>query len=412
MKLYFLLLLLILVISLRFIYFSHQQHAYKDGDLMTFSARLTKDPEQRGRNQGFSLQPEGYEPVYITAPLFPEFEYADVLQVTGKVQLSAGEKKVFPTMQYPKITVVENDSLLYGLIGNIKEKVRSIYEGSLPPTSGSLLMGIVFGIKSGMPQDFKDALQQAGVYHVVAASGMNVTMVAGAFLGIFGFLLKRQWAMVLSIIGIFFYAFLAGFEPSILRASLMGAIVFSAGIIGRQHLAFWTLGLTGYLMLLWDPGLFSDVGFQLSFLATFGILFIKPALNRAESHGKLKDDNPFSEDFKTTVAAQLATLPVLLSAFGQVSFLSILVNMLVLWTIPPLMVIGAVATLAGFVVEPLGKLITIFALPLLLYFEWVVNFFARFQWSLQVDELPWWIVVGYYFVLAWLVFWRSQKIEV
>ena len=399
MKLYFLFFFLLLLLTLRFITHFQSQKDYRDVEALAFSARLTASPEQRGRIQTFALAPQGYEPVYIRAAVYPEYEYGQVLKVSGKVQIQKGENRNFPTMYYPKIRVEENDSLLYGLIGLVRMKVMRLYESSLPPTSASLLMGIVFGIKQGMPPAFKDALQEVGVFHVVAASGMNVTLIAGAFMAIFGRVMKRQVALSLSILGIFIYAVLAGLEPSILRASIMGSIIFFSGILGRQNLALWTLALTGYLMLLFNPSLLTDIGFQLSFLATLGILTVKPVLKFAQRRGKRENGNLLSEDFKTTLAAQLATLPILLSAFGQVSFLSLFANMLVLWTIPPLMVIGSVSSITAFIFEPLGRLAVFLALPFLLYFEWAVMFFAKFNWTLRVESFPLSAAVGYYLVL-------------
>jgi len=411
MKLYFLFLFLIISLIIRFFTHYQSQKHYVEGEELTFSARLLTIPEQKGRLQTFSLKPEGYEELYISVPLYPEYEYGQVLTVSGVVKLSQGEKKVFPVMRYPKITVRQNDSLLYGLIRFVRDKVIRLYASSLPPTSASLLMGIVFGIKQGMSTEFKAAFKEVGVFHVVAASGMNVTLVAGFFMVIFGNVFKRQVALVLSIVAIMLYAFLAGLEPSILRASLMGSIVFLSGILGRQHIALWTLGVTGYLMLLMSPSLISDIGFQLSFLATLGILVIKPAISFSQSRAGKRNDNVATQDFKTTLAAQLGTTPVLLSAFGQVSLLSLLVNMLVLWTIPPLMIIGSASALIGFVFEPLGKLIVFFALPLLLYFEWVALFFAKYNLSLKVRSFPWWATAGYYLLLFVVLLWWRKNLS-
>jgi competence protein ComEC len=407
LKLFLLITILLLLLGFRFA--TQEKNEYRDEENVMITARLLSMPEQKGRVQSFSLRPKNYEPVYISAPLFPEYSYGQILTVSGKLKLSNGEKKTFPTMSYPKITVKENDSLSYRLIAFIREKVMGIYSETLPNTGASLLMGIVFGIKQGMPEEFKDALSETGVTHVVAASGMNVTLIAGAFMVIFGYFLKRQLALILSIVGIFSYALLAGMEPSILRASIMGSIVFLSGILGRQNVALWTLGLTGYLMLLWQPGLIGDVGFQLSFLATLGILVIIPVMNRPQKAEKSSDDNLVIQDLKTTLAAQLGTLPILLSAFGQVSFLSIIVNMLVLWTIPILMFIGSVSAIVGLVYEPFGKLLAIFALPFLLYFEWIVMLFSEFDLNLTVESLPWQVGVVYYLILFSVAVWMRKK---
>ena len=135
---------------------------------------------------------------------------------------------------------------------------------TLPSPSSSLLLGIIFGIKEQMPKDFTDNLRTSGVFHVIAASGMNVTLVAGFLSVFFAFFFKRQIAIGLSILGIIFYAILAGLEPSIIRASVMGILVFSAQILGRQTLAVNFLALTGFVMLFVDPSLIFDIGFQLS----------------------------------------------------------------------------------------------------------------------------------------------------
>lgn len=145
-------------------------------------------------------------------------------------------------------------------------------------------------------------------------------------------------------------------------------------------------------MLFYRPSNISDIGFQLSFLSTLGILGIKPLL-------------PFQkyflvEDVGTTFAAQLATFPVLFGIFGQYGVLSILVNACVLWTIPYLMIFGSLAVVGGLVLVPLGQLFAWLSLPLLLYFEKVVSFFADLNWLWKMEGLSWYLAVGYYLILV------------
>ena len=109
--------------------------------------------------------------------------------------------------------------------------------------------------------------QTTGVFHVIAASGMNVSMLSGFLLAVLGRILRRQIALIVSIVAICFYAVLAGLEPSIVRASIMAGIAFTALLLGRQGTALWSLILTALLMLLFNPFLFRDIGFQLSFAA-------------------------------------------------------------------------------------------------------------------------------------------------
>ena len=230
-------------------------------------------------------------------------------------------------------------------------------------------MGIIFGSNEYFPEDFKNALRQTGVLHVIAASGMNVAFFTGAVMFSLGKVFSRRKTLLLSIFVVICYSFLVGFEPSILRASVMSIIAITASFFGRQNLALFSLFMAGVLMLFFSPSFFFDVGFQLSFLATLGILVIGPQL------GELKWFYWLREDFRTTFSAQLATLPILLGTFGSVGVLGLLVNLLVLWTIPILMILGCLAVVIGLFVPFVGKLFLFFALPFLLVFEYIVSFF-------------------------------------
>jgi len=256
-----------------------------------------------------------------------------------------------------------------------------------------LILGIIFGIKEQMPKDFSNNLKTSGVFHVIAASGMNVTLIGGFISTFFAFFLKRQIAICLSILGIMFYAVLAGLEPSIIRASIMGILVFSAQILGRQTLAINGLFLAGFTMLLVDPTLISDIGFQLSFVATLGLVLIP----KIKAIGKIW---VIGEGVNTTIAAQIATLPILLANFGTYSIYSILVNGLLLWTVPILMIIGGIGAILGLILMPLGQLLIYLCYPLLLYFETIVNIFGKIGGAITIESLSWQFILGYYCLLS------------
>ncbi|HUD09572.1 MAG TPA: ComEC/Rec2 family competence protein, partial [Patescibacteria group bacterium] len=237
--------------------------------------------------------------------------------------------------------------------------------------------------------------------HVIAASGMNVTMVSGFFFYLFSLLLRRQLAVFLSVAGIIFYDFLTGFQASIVRASIMAALAFSAQILGKQRDGLYILFLTGLVMLLWQPNYLTDVGFQLSFASTAGILVIPRLLKRFE--------NGITADLITTFSAQIATLPILVSGFGVYSIWSVVVNALVLWTVPILMILGGFAAILTFIFEPLTQLLLYLCLPFLLFFEAVANFFARLSGSVSLQNVPWQLVVGYYLILGAILAFAFQK---
>jgi competence protein ComEC len=230
---------------------------------------------------------------------------------------------------------------------------------------------------------------------------MNVSLVGGALVSILARYLRRQLVLLISICGVIFYAFLAGFEPSIVRATIMVVISMIAGLLGRPYYGLISLLLTGYMMLFFRPLFVADVGFQLSFLSTLGILLIGPIL-------PIKN-NILADDIKTTLSAQLMTLPVLLGTFGQYGLLSIPVNALVLWTIPFLMVFGALGAISGLLFRPAGEILVWLCIPFLFYFERVVEFFAQIEMVWILEDIPWQIYVGYYLiVLGWITY-RFKK---
>lgn len=372
---------LLLILALRFFFFYQNQPQYTDGQEIIFETTLLSEPRVVGRYQHLSAKLASGERIFITIPQFPEFHYSDTIRISGmvKVLTSNGQERLL--MSFPKVEKIQKGhNFVLAVSSWFRQKVIHLFSSGLPPTSASLLLGIVFGIKENMPKEFSDSLRTSGVMHVVAASGMNVTMVAGFLSSFFAFFLRRQIALLAAIAGIMFYALLAGLEPSIMRASIMGILVFLSQALGRQSLSLFFLTIAGFFMLFFSPPTLFDIGFQLSFAATLGLLYLKP--------------------FPTTIAAQIATLPILLSNFGSYSLWSILVNGLILWTIPILMTVGGIGSLVGIVSEPLAQLILYLSLPLLIYFEKIVTFFGQSGGMLSLT-IPWQLGAAYYlFLLA------------
>jgi len=394
---------LLLILGFRFYFFYNNQPQLTDGQEINFETTILSQPQAVGSRQAFTANYKNQSAsrrIRITTSRFPEINYGDFVRISGKI--SNQNRGVL--MYFPKIETVNNSSnILQSSLKSInilRQKLISLFSQTLPSPSSSLLLGIIFGIKEQMPKDFSNNLKTSGVFHVIAASGMNVTLVGGFISAGFAFFLKRQIAIGLSILGIIFYAVLAGLEPSIIRASIMGILVFSAQIMGRQTLAVNGLVLAGFTMLYIDPTLLSDVGFQLSFVATAGILYIKPLFGKQEG---------IVSEVSTTIAAQIATLPILLANFGVYSIYSILVNGLVLWTVPILMMIGGIGAILGLILAPLGQLLIYLCYPLLLYFEMIVNFFGKIGGVISIQALSWEFIAGYYCLLISALIFSKRK---
>ncbi len=405
------LIFLLLLFSVRFYLFYRNQPQRYNGEYLSFETRILSTPQFSYSQQRISVNLDTGERILVTAPMYPQFGYGDSVRISSSLQVRVLEnKKPILTMYFPKIEADKNGkNLPLAITGFIRQKVTLFFEKNLPPISASLLLGIVFGIKENMPKDFTNDLRISGVLHVVAASGMNVTMVGGFLSSIFSFFLKRQYALIASILGICFYALLAGLEPSIIRASIMGILAFLAQILGRQRLASFSLFIAAYIMLLVSPSTLFDVGFQLSFMATLGLIVIRPIFDSNKRLKSLLNKSLIGEDVLTTVCAQASTLPILLANFGSYSFISVFINGLVLWTVPVLMALGGIGGLLGIIFEPLGAIFLYLSLPLLLYFQKVVSIFSQVFGTFNFTNFSWQFTIGYYLLLISLVIFFLQR---
>jgi len=395
--------ILLLILGLRIFLFYSQKTQYQDGEQVSFTTTVSSDPKFFGNMQNFSVNLPSGEIVFVRSAGYPEHQYGEIMTVSGKLKykLLSGNHQIL-TLSFPKIESVKNsENYFLAIINSIRQKIIVVFEVNLPKDPAALLLGIVFGIKVDFSKTFLQNIKTVGVMHVIAASGMNVTMVGGFFFYIFSLVLRRQIAIVASVAGIIFYDFIAGFQSSIVRASIMAVIAFSAQILGKQRDGLYALGLTAMAMLFWQPNYLTDVGFQLSFASTLGILVIPRLLKHFE--------NGITADLITTFSAQIATLPILVSGFGVYSVWSIVVNALVLWTVPILMILGGFAAIIAFVFEPLARLLLYLCLPFLLFFERIANFFAGLKGALVLQNVPWQFVVAYYLILIAILAFGFQK---
>ncbi|HKC14372.1 MAG TPA: ComEC/Rec2 family competence protein, partial [Patescibacteria group bacterium] len=150
----------------------------------------------------------------VFAPVYPEIHYGDRAKITGSLASKVINNKENFSINAKIELKKDNSDFILAVSSAIRQKIISFYQQSLNQNFSGLMLGIVFGIKEYIPSSFVKDLKTAGVMHVIAASGMNVTLVAGFLSSIFLLFFKRQIALVISIVGIIIYAVLAGLEPS------------------------------------------------------------------------------------------------------------------------------------------------------------------------------------------------------
>ncbi len=258
---------------------------------------------------------------------------------------------------------------------------KTIYNLYPQPESG-LLEGILLGNDNNLPISTANAYRDTGTAHIIAISGFNMAILAALFSALFTKLTNRYWSLPLTALVLTVYALLVGASPSVVRAAIMAIVAFGGRLVGRKGSSLNALGLTAGIMCLINPHLPWDVSFQLSFMATLGlVLFASPMqdwlkillTNRFSEETASRFTGPVSEYFLFTLAAQVTTLPVILLQFSQLSLTSLLANPLVLPVQPALLVGSLAATLMGMVWLPLGRIFATLTWPLSAYTNRIVT---------------------------------------
>lgn len=347
--------LIITVFVIRMLFHFTDGKSYTDGTKLRIEGKLTTEPIRYDNSQYIKLSGFSF---YL--PTYPEISYGDIMVIEGVVNRKKLEKARL-------VELKENKNVLFKL----RNSLLKVYERSLPNPHSALVAGVTVGSKANLGTEFWESLKNTGTAHVVVASGMNVTLVAGFLFSVLVSLFPRKRAIIGALIGIWAYALIAGFEAPIVRAAIMGTLTFVAQEVGRLNLATRSLFVSAVIMLIFKPLWISDLGYWLSFTATLSILLFNARVERMLRFIKI---DFLRKDLSTSLAAQIGVAPIIYSSFGQLNIFSPLINAAVLWTIPFITIIGIVGGMLGLIFVPLGKVILLLVYPLTTWFIYVVSF--------------------------------------
>ena len=227
----------------------------------------------------------------------------------------------------------------------------------MPRSDAAAIFAMLFGGYEGIRPELLEAFTITGIVHILSVSGSHISLLAAVIAWLALFLRLPRWLSASTVVlAIISYVILAGLVPPAVRSGIMGAVAFLGLILGRERDGQYLLVLTGLLMLLVSPLLLFHISFQLSFLATAGLLFLAPVF-RAWL-GKLP--RFVAAGISITMGAQLATLPVLAWHFNQISISALLSNLVVVPLVDIIIVLGLVGGIAAFFIPMLGAVVFAF----------------------------------------------------
>jgi competence protein ComEC len=290
-----------------------------------------------------------------TLPRYPEIEPGDVIQVEGRTRPRPDSPYgaylerlgAWGTLDARHLELVERPMDAATRLERLRRDAGELLTRVLPEPEAGLAAGILIGLRDRVDRDVAAAFTTAGVSHVVAISGWNIAIVAAAIAALAGSLGRRRRSVVTAIAIVAYIAF-AGASPSVLRAGAMAGVVLLARESGRTGRAAAALGWAAALLLLADPALIHDAGFQLSSLATAGLIaWATPLTDRLAGWTGGRMPRWLAESLGVSIAAQVATLPVVLGSFGRLALIAPGVNLLVVPLVAPAMAAGLLAMAGG-----------------------------------------------------------------
>ena len=295
------------------------------------------------------------------APVFQDFDYREYLARQGIQGL----------MDRPGVALVDegHGSPALALVYRLRSSLARSLAASLPEAQASVAQTLLLGMRGGVPADVTQAFRDTGTSHLLAISGLHVGVVLGLSIAVSVALLGRRRNLYLLLpLGILWlYAVLSAFSPSVERAVIMATLYLVAVALGRQRSAFPALAFAAAVMVVVEPGILYHISFQLSFTAAAGVLLLWRPLESlmAVAVGRLLATDGWHETVvrwvitgvAVSLAAVLATLPLLAFNFQYIVFLSIPATLLALPAIPLVLVTSLAAALAGLVTPVLGQMV-------------------------------------------------------
>ncbi len=360
----------------------------------------------------------------------PEYKIGDTIAATGTLQRPENFVEGFDYVQYLKNkeirTVLPSPEIvsdlnvdvpafqrlkfrIYRPLFAVKDAFQAALRRSMPEPYTSYVSGVLLGARQNIPDDITEAFNKTSTTHVLAISGYNIAIIANVVLGILVFWMRRRWAFWVSVGVIILFTIMTGAGSSVVRAAVMGLLLLFANGYGRLYDPRNSILFAGAVMVFLHPlSLRFDVGFQLSFLAVFGLIYLYPMLDyRFRKIPKLRG---LKEILLMSLAAQIMVAPLLAYVFHTFSIVSLPANLLVLPFMPFVMLFGFLAGIGGLLFAPLGQAIGLVAWLISAYQLNIIQWIASLSFASADIHLPTVILIAIYALIGTGI-WKAYLIK-
>ena len=339
---------LVIVALVRFLFFTPRPIDSFDmavGNKVIIEGVVADFPDERIYNQRITLRPDGQKfNVLVVTDLYKDISYGDKFQVEGVLESPENfetdtgrefnykrylaNRDIFYIIKNPKMDLLSqnNGNIIKKALFKLRKSFIEKINLSIPQPESSLMNGILLGERGGFDTEQNEEFINTGTIHIVALSGYNITVVANGIVGFFRSFLSATLSIYIGMIGIVLFVILSGVQATAVRAGIMACIAFLGKTTGRNYMAGRALFIAGFFMVAWDLRIITDISFQLSFIATFGIIYLNP--KTLLWFYFLPKGLGFRNLVATTTAAIISVLPLILYSTGVLSIISLPVNIL------------------------------------------------------------------------------------
>lgn len=365
-----------------------------------FKGKIIKEADKRENNTHYFVELYDYNSVVkVTISHFPELKFNQEIVFKGKLQRPEKFKNendiyfdypkflakdgVAYVMFFPQIISKKDldknlQDIFYEKLINIKNWFNKSLRKNLKEPQSALAGGILVGSKQALGAELLEDFRRAGLIHLVVLSGYNVTIIADAIRRLFAnlplFLSKS-----LSIFFIICFAILSGANSTTIRASIMAIIAVLIFSTERKYLVIRALWVAAFIMVLWNPRILAgDPGFQLSFLATLGLIHLSPKISSILKF--IPEKFGLRENISSTISTQIIVLPLLVKMTGEISVIALFANILILPIMPITMLLSALSGLFIFL-GPITKIFSASAYVLLTYIISIAEKFSDLSFA-------------------------------
>lgn len=397
--------------------FWKKQSSLLQGNI-TLRAVIKKEPLRKKNYQKIIIPP-----LEIYLGRYPSYHYGDIVEVKGKAEALPswhleGSSFVSAKMFYPQVKLLHPASFSLPQLAIVfRSKIENSLQRVVPQPESGLLLSLMLGRKNKLSSSLKKEIRKVGLAHIIVVSGLHLSIIIEILTQSFSFLgLRKRENFPLSSLFVLIFVFMVGLTPSIIRASIMAFLLIIAQLSSRLSHPLYSLLWAAVLMVWFNPLILAkSLSFQLSFLATGGIVLLYPLINRSPFWQKeffLNKGRWLKLTFLPSLSAFLMVAPWIAYKMQTISLVTLFTNLLVVPVLPLIIILGGVTAFFSWLFDPLGLFLGFVLQILLKYLLFIIRLFSAFPLSqIYLSSSLRWLVFPCYILLFIYIYYQRRKLE-